>query len=152
MDQSQIRLCAKYIYLYIYIYIYNIEHGNLEMRKTRNDFSVHVWNFLLPSSLKVFQHKEREAQSFYSGFFICPCTRYKGLGEQVKVNCLLPRQVSTLLTDFFKIPPNPSRASGAWRHLQSLATVSQLGYCDISEWHVRSAQTPVNTCVNVAPY
>ena len=57
------------------IYI-KIEHRNLEIRKTRNDFSVQVRNFLLPLSLKVFRHKEREAQSFYSGFFIClPPTR-----------------------------------------------------------------------------
>ena len=48
-----------------------IKHRNLEIRKTRNDFSVQVRNFLLSFSLKVFRHKEREAQSFYSGFFIC---------------------------------------------------------------------------------
>ena len=35
------------------------------------DFSVQVRNFLLPLILKVFRHKDREAQSFYSGFFIC---------------------------------------------------------------------------------
>ena len=49
-----------------------IEHRNLETRKTRNDFLVQVRKFLLPLSLKVLRHKEREAQSFYSGFFICP--------------------------------------------------------------------------------
>ena len=48
-----------------------IEHRNLETRKTRNDFSVQVRNFLLPLSLKVFRHKERDTHSFYSGFFIC---------------------------------------------------------------------------------
>ena len=48
-----------------------IEHRNLKIRKTRNDFSVQVRNFLLPLSLKVLRHKEREAQSFYSAFFIC---------------------------------------------------------------------------------
>ena len=40
--------------MFIYIYIYNIEHRDLEIRKTRNDFSVQVRNFLLPLSLKVF--------------------------------------------------------------------------------------------------
>ena len=49
-----------------------IEHRNLEIRKTRNDFFVQVRNFLLPLSLKVLRHKEREAHSFYPGFFICP--------------------------------------------------------------------------------
>ena len=32
---------------------------------------VQVRNFLLPLSFKVFQHKEREAQSFYADFSIC---------------------------------------------------------------------------------
>ena len=79
-----------------------IEHRNLEIRKTLNDFVVQVRNFLLPLSLKVFRHKEREAQSFYFGFFIClpppramPATRPRKLAE---ANCLLPRQVSTLLS------------------------------------------------------
>ena len=67
-----------YIYIHEYGYVWNvhrmsikIEHRNLETRKTRNDFSVQVLNFLLPLNLKVFRLKEREAQSFYSGFFIC---------------------------------------------------------------------------------
>ena len=33
---------------------------NLEIRKTRNDFSVQLRNFLLPLNLKVVRHKERE--------------------------------------------------------------------------------------------
>ena len=33
---------------------------------------------------------------------------------------------SSQLTDFFKIFPNPPRASGAWRHSDSLASVSPL--------------------------
>ena len=33
-----------------------IEHRNLEIRKTRNDFFVQVRNILLPLSLKVFRH------------------------------------------------------------------------------------------------
>ena len=92
-----------------YIYIY-IEHRNPEIRKTLNDFSVQVQNFLLPLCLKVLRQKERDKHSFYPGFFICPhphpntCgTRHKGLHKQVKVNRLLLRQVSTQLTDFFKI-------------------------------------------------
>ena len=98
-----------------------IEHRNLEIRKTRNDFFVQVRNFLLPLSLKFFRHKEREAQSFYSGFFICPplntCgTRHKRLREQAKANRFPLRQVSSQLTDFFKISPNLLRAYGAWRH------------------------------------
>ena len=99
--------------------IYHIEHRNLEIRKTRNDFFVQIRNFLLLLSLKVFRPKEREVQSFYSGFFISPhpntCgTRHKDLREQAKTNRLPPRQVLSQLTDFFKISQNPPRASGAW--------------------------------------
>ena len=135
-------------------YIYNTEHRNLEIRKIRNDFFVQVRNFLLPLSLKVLRHKEREAQSFYSGFFICPPSRAtpaQGLREQAKVNRLLPRQCSIQLTDFFKISQNPPCASRAWRHSHRVVPFPISGYCDISEWHVRSACTRVNTWVNVAP-
>ena len=55
-----------------YIYnIYHIEHRNLETQKNIYDFFVQVRNFLLPLSLKVLRHKERDTHSFYSGFFIC---------------------------------------------------------------------------------
>ena len=40
--------------------------------KNTYDFLVQVQNFLLPLSLKVLQHKERDTHSFYSGFSICP--------------------------------------------------------------------------------
>ena len=118
------------------LHIY-IEHRNLEIRKTRNDFFVQVRNFLLPLSLKVFRHKEREVKSFYTGVFICPApntcgTRHKGLREQAKTNRFPPRQVSSQLTDFFKISQNPPRASGAWCHSHSLAPVSHLGLL----WHL----------------
>ena len=61
----------------------------------------------------------REAQSFYTGFFICtPTTRVASATKisaskrksTVFVQCL----VST--HDFFKISQNPLHASGAWRH------------------------------------
>ena len=107
-----------------------IEHRNLEIRKTRNDFSVQVRNFLLPLILKVFRHKKREAQSFYSGFFIWHPPQ--SLRKQAKANSLLPRQVSTLLTDFLKISQNAPRASDAWHHSHSLASVSHLGLL----WHL----------------
>ena len=85
MYHSQIWLCMKWTYN-VHIYITSqilrlrsfikkinsqIKKPHLEIQKTRNDFSVQVRNFLLPLSLKVLRHKEREAQSFYSGFFIC---------------------------------------------------------------------------------
>ena len=71
------------IHIYVpqpwYGYVWNvhrmsikIEHRNLEIRKTRNDFLVQIRNFLLPLSLKVFRHEEKDTHSFYSDFFICP--------------------------------------------------------------------------------
>ena len=59
------------MFIYIYIYIY-IEHRNLETRKTLTTSQFRYETFYYPLNLKVFRHKEREAQSFYSGFFICP--------------------------------------------------------------------------------
>ena len=50
---------------------------------------------------------------------------------------------------FFKIP----KSSARFRCVTSFALaspVSHLGYCGISEWHVRSACAHVSTCVNVA--
>ena len=139
-----INLIGYFICVPWYGYVWNvhrksikIEHRNLEIRKTCNDFFVQVRNFLLHSSLKVFRHKEREAQSFYAGFFIFPppqtCgTRHNDLREQAKTNRLPSRQVSSQLTDFFKISQNPMHASGAWRHSHSLASVSHLGLF----WHL----------------
>ena len=73
-------------------------------------------------------------------------TRHKGLREQAKTNSLLPRQVSSQLTDFFKISQNPPCTSGAWCHSHSQASVSHLGLL----WHLwvtrplcPSARTPV---------
>ena len=92
----------------MFIYIY-IEHRNLEIRKTRNDFSVQARKFLLPLSLKVLRHKGERYTFFLFWLFHLPpspsrVTPVHGLREQAKANPLLPRQVSTQLTHFFKIP------------------------------------------------
>ena len=84
-----------------------VQHRNLETRKTRktrNEFSVQVRNFLLPLS---FRNKESEAQSFNCGFFISPppsCTTpAQGLREQGKVNRLVRCPVLNS-TNFLQIP------------------------------------------------
>ena len=143
------------MFIYIYIYIY-IEHRNLETRKTRDDFLVKVRNFLLPLSLKILRHKERDIHSFYSGFFICPlpisgdtCPRPPRASESQPSSS----EAGLNSTNWLQNSQNPPRASGAWRHSYSLPPFPISGYCDFSEWHVRS--TPlcarVNTCVNIAP-
>ena len=121
-----------------------IEHRNVEIRKTRNDFSVQVRNFLLPLSLKVLRYKERDTHSFYSGFFVCTppsrATPAQGLREQAKSTLLVrcPALNSTQLT-FFKI----QKSSARFRCMTSFALASlvfHLGYGDISEWHAHSAR------------
>ena len=91
-------------------YIY-IEHRNFETRKTRNDFLVQVRNFLLPLSLKVLRHKERDTHSFYSGFSICPpptrvapATRPLTWLRRASESQPSSPEAGTQLSDFFKIP------------------------------------------------
>ena len=117
--------------------------------KNTYDFFVQVRNFLLPLSLKVLRRKEREAQSFYADFFICPpppsrVTPAQGLREQAKVNPSRPVSSLNSLTDFFKISPNPPRASGAWRHSRFPSRTILTSLSDTSALRV-------NTCANVAP-
>ena len=79
----------------------------------KHDFLVQVRNFLLPLSLKVFRHKEREAQSFYASFFICIRQHVwhppQGHCELAKVTLLLPTARFNS-TDFSQISQNPPRA------------------------------------------
>ena len=123
-----------------YIYI------EQESRNTINtyDFLVQVRSFLLPLSLKVLRHKERDTHSFYSGFSICPPSRAAPVARKFVWPLRAPkvepsRSVSSSqLTDFFSYPPKSSAlASGAWRH--SHPPIWDF-YFDISEWHILSAR------------
>ena len=103
------------------MFAYNIGISNIGISKHEKHLrflSSGTKVFLLPLSLKVLRHKERDTHSFNSGFFISPppsrAAPVQGLREQAKVNRLFPRQDSTPQTDFFKNPQNPPRASGAW--------------------------------------
>ena len=136
----------------MFIYIY-IEHRNLEIWKTHNDFSVRVRNFLLPLSLKVFWHKEREAQSFYSGFFIClHLMRHlpKASASKRKSTLLVRCLVSTLLT-FFKFP----KSSEHFWCVMSFALANPVSHLGLL-WHLRVTclfcpRARANTCTNVVP-
>ena len=126
-----------------------------ESRNTKNtyDFFVQEWNFLLPLSLKVLRHKERGAQSFYSGFSLCPPPTRVAPATKVSTSKRKPTVFSRgrshlNSTNFLKFPKSSARFR-AWRHSHSVTPFLILGYCDISEWHVCSAH--VNTCVNAAP-
>ena len=123
-----------------------IEHRNLEIRKTRNDFSVQVLNFLLPLSLKFLRHKERDTHSFYSGFFICPppiscdtCPRPPRTSESQLSSpeaCLN----STQLT-YSKIPKSSARALPVYDviHIHWSTFLSGF-YFDIHERHILPAR------------
>ena len=141
---SQIRICEMDIKCSdIYIYI---EQRNIDIRKTHNDFSVQVRNFLL--LLRFFDIKREIHILSILVFSSAPPSRAtpaQGLHEQAKVNCLLPRQSSTQLTDFFKIP----KSSARFRRVMSFALAnsdSHLGYCDIFERHVRSVHSLEHLC------
>ena len=123
-----------------------IEHRNLETQKTLDDFLVQVRNFLLSLSLNLLRHKERDTHSFYSGFSICtPPSRAAPVARKFVWPLRAP-----------KVDPSHSVSSSQlnWLFSKSLKSsarfrcvtsselsspVSHLGYCDISEWHVRSA-------------
>ena len=123
-------------------------HRTSGSQNTKNtyDSSVQVRSFLLPLSLKVFRHNERERHSLsILAFSSAPpphLVRHlpKASASKRKSNLLVRYLVSTLRTDFFKISENPPHASGAWRHSHLLAPFPITGYCDICEWHVCSAR------------
>ena len=97
-----------------------------ESRKTKNtyDFLVLVRTFLLPLSLKVLRHKERDTHSFYSGFVIPPPRLVRHLpkaSESKQKSTLIVRCPVLNSTNFLQNSQNPPHASGAWRHSHLLA-------------------------------
>ena len=135
---------ARYGYVWnVHRMSIKIEHRNLETRKILVDFFVQVQNFLLPLSLKVLRHKEKEAQSFYSGFFICPRPTRVTPAIKVSASKWKPTVFFRSRAQLYSLAwnsPNPPRASGAWRHPHSVTPFLISGFCDISVWHVRSAR------------
>ena len=62
-----------------------------------------------------------------------------------------PRSASSFNSpNFLQIPQN-LRALPVRNVIRTLSPRFVLGYCDISEWHIRPERTRVNTCINVAP-
>ena len=92
-------------------YIYTYKIGIPKHKKNTYDFLVQVQNFLLPLSLKVLRHKERDTHSFYSCFSICPpTTRVAPVVHRFVWPQRAPKvdpsrsESSSQLTYFFKIP------------------------------------------------
>ena len=140
----------------MFIYIY-IEHRNPETRKTLDDFLIQVRNFLLPFSLKVLRHKERDTHSFYSAFFICPppsraapvARKFVSPQRAPKVDPSCSVSSLNLTNWLFQISQNPPRASGAWPHSHSVA-LFPIWAIVTSLSDTSALRACVNTSVNVA--
>ena len=141
-------MCETYIECW-WPHIENLEHWNLEIRKTRKDFSVQV--LLLPLSLKVLRHKERDTIFLCWLFHLAPVSRK--FVSPLRARESQPSRLASSFSssNFLRNPQNPSRTSGAWRHSHSVTLFLISSYCDISEWQVRSARARVNTCIKFAP-
>ena len=163
--QRKMSLAAKYSIAMIRIwicetyiecsYIY-IEYP--KTRKTRNDFLVQIRKFLLPLSLKVLRHKERDTHSIYSGFSIYPPSRAAPVARKFVWPLRAPkvdpsRSVSNLNSTnwLFQISQNPPCASGAWRHSHSLAQFPSRVSIVTSLSDTSYPRVRANTCVKVRP-
>ena len=118
------------------MFIYNIEHRNPETRKTLDDFLVQVRNFLLPLSLKVFRHKEREIHLTFLSAPNHVRTRHKAMASKRKSTVFFRGR--TQLT-FFK---SPKILHTRFRCMMPFTSPSPIWdfYFDISEWHILPAR------------
>ena len=144
----------------MFITYIHIEHRNPETQNTY-DFLIQVRIFLLPLSLKVFRHREKEAQSFYADFSICPLPPTLVAPATRPLHWLWRASESrpsssdrkNKLTDFSQIP-QILRARFRCVTLFELPSPFPISgfYCDISEWHVRSACTRghLRSCLHLA--
>ena len=103
---------------------WNVHYIWISKHENTYDFFFQVRNFLLPLSLKVLRHKERNTHSFYSGFFICPSISMRHLPKasaSKRKSTVFSRGRSQPHSQIFSKSPNPPRASDAWRHSHLLA-------------------------------
>ena len=121
-------MCVKWTYN-VHIYItQNIGISKFEKHVTTSQFRYETFYYLWVKGFDI----KREAQSFYSDFFIC--THHKGLREQAKANRLLSRQVSSqvvrCLVSTHWLFQNLPKSSARFRCVTSLALgnpISHLG-------------------------
>ena len=128
-----------------------ITHIGIPKHETTYDFLFQVRNFLLPLSLKVFRHKESEAQSFYADISISlPPSPRAALAARPSASLESQPSSSTaeqrLTSDFSKYQPTlPVMTS-----FTSPGQISIWGlYFDIPEWYIHSARR-VKTCAHIA--
>ena len=135
-------------------YIYNKYHIGI-LKHKKHDFSVQVRNFLLPLSLKVFRHKEREAQSFYSGFFICTPFSCDTSPRPLRASESQPSSPEAVLISTNWLFQNLPKSSARFQCVTSFTLASPVSYLGLL-WHLwvtrpLRPRTRVNTYVNVAP-
>ena len=136
----------------MFIYIY-IEH-RISKHEKHLRLLCSGTTFLLPLSLKVLRHKERDTHSFYSGFSICPAISCGTHPSPTRASESQPSSPeaglnSTQQTDFFKIPQIlRACASGAWCHSHPLVNLS-IGFLFWHLWITSSPRVRINTCTQV---
>ena len=131
--------CAWDVHIYIFI-----EHRDLETRKTSMNSQFRYETF--------FQHKEREAQSFYLGFFICPPISCDTSPRPLRASESQPsRLVSSLNSPNFLQIPQFLRALPVRDVIRTLQPrfPSRAIVTSLSDTSAPLAR--MNTCVNVVP-
>ena len=145
---------TKYEYItYQYMSMWNVHRMFItyiqrtsESRNTKNthDFLVQVRNILLPLSLKVLRHKEKDTHSFYSGFSICPLitcgARHKatGLASASKRKSTVFFRARNSTPWLFQNPPNPPRVLPVhdFIHIHRSTFLFWDFYFDVCERHI----------------
>ena len=110
--------------------VHNIEHRNLEIRKTLATSLFRYETFYYLLSLKVLRHKERDTHSFYSGFFICtppPFVRHLPKASASKRKATLLVRCPVLNSTNFLQIPKILRALPVRDVIAFVSSVSHLG-------------------------
>ena len=130
-----------------------IEHRNLEIRKTPNNFSVQVGNLLLPLSWR-FWHKERGTIFLYWLFHLHPPSR---VAPTTKVSTSKRKSTVSFGVQFsiHLLFQNLPKSSACFRCMTSLTLCNPVSHLRLL-WHLWVTRllwacTSVNTCFNVAP-
>ena len=137
-----------------YSYIY-IEYRNPETQKTRNCTKLVQVRTLLPLSLMVFRHEERETQSFYADCFYIVSSQPNQRAAPVAHKVVAQLWKSTF---FFRGESSTncffSNLSPRFRCVTSPKYPGPNSYLGFLFWHLwmtHSLCARVNACVNVAP-
>ena len=127
-------------------------HRASESRNTKNtyDFLVQVWNFLLPLSLKVLQHKEERCTIFIWWLFHLPPTTCGARSAQIRLASASPESL-VLNYWLFQNPQNPPCTLPVHDIIQ--IPKSQFSIWDYRHlWMTHPPYARVNTCAQVCTW